>query len=182
MGGPMNVHQHRTFPWLADEKSYISRCIARSKLVLGICLGAQLLADVLGAHVVRNPHVEIGWFPVTLTREAAHSRIFRDLPGRFVPFHWHGDTFSTPPGALRTVQSEACANQAFQRGDRLVGLQFHLDYKQESLRLMMENCGEELVEAPSVQTAEEMLRESARLETTRELLDTFMDRMAEANS
>ena len=182
MGGPMNVHQHRTYPWLATEKAYVRRCMDQRKLILGICLGAQILADVLGGDVVRNPHVEIGWHPVSLTSEAEHSRIFRELPHRFVPFHWHGDTFATPPGCLRTAQSEACANQAFQWGDRIVGLQFHLDYTAESVRMMLEHCRDELVEAPYVQSPEEMAADPERLDATRDLLYTFMDRMAEANS
>jgi GMP synthase-like glutamine amidotransferase len=93
MGGPMNIHEEDRYPWLAKEKEFIHQAIASDKIVLGICLGAQLMADVLGGKVRKNVHREIGWFPVKLMPESRASPIFRVLPEEFMALHWHGDTF-----------------------------------------------------------------------------------------
>ena len=122
MGGPMNIYEHRNHPWLVTEKAAMAQAVADGKRVLGICLGAQLLADVLGGKVVQNPEVEIGWFPVRFA-----SGSLAAFPEELAPLHWHGDTFTIPPGATALASSEACRNQAFAKGSRLVGLQFHLE-------------------------------------------------------
>ena len=100
MGGPMNVCDHDRYPWLVREKAFIGESIGRNKVVLGICLGAQLIADVLGGRITPNREKEIGWFPVSLTGAGLRSPLFQPLPRQFLPFHWHGDTFSIPPGAV----------------------------------------------------------------------------------
>ncbi len=124
MGGAMNVHQHRDFPWLVSEKPWLAAAIASGKRVLGVCLGAQLIADVLGAKVTQNPVKEIGWFPV---RMVARPGVLGEFPAELSVFHWHGDTFEVPSGAVRVAESEACANQGFVVGDRVVALQFHIE-------------------------------------------------------
>ena len=126
MGGPMNIYEDEKYPWLSREKEFIRQAIASDKIVLGICLGAQLIADVLGGSVRRNEYREIGWFAVSLTEEGSTSPIFSVLPKSFVALHWHGDTFAIPPGAMRIAESQACANQAFIKG-KAIGLQFHLE-------------------------------------------------------
>ncbi len=98
MGGPMNIYEEDQYPWLAAEKKSIGKAIEAGKIVLGVCLGAQLIADVLGGRVVRNEHKEIGWFPVSLRPEGVESPVFRSFPPEFQALHWHGDTFSLPPG------------------------------------------------------------------------------------
>ncbi len=177
MGGPMNIHEHDRYPWLVREKQCIADAIHDKKLVLGICLGGQLLADVLGGRVTPNAEKEIGWFPVSLSADASRSPVFQTLPERFLPFHWHGDTFSIPPGALHAAQSEACANQAFQYGDRVIGLQFHLDYSVASIEKMIEHCGDELVDAPHVEASRKLLTDAGRVQPIRELLYRFLDAM-----
>jgi GMP synthase-like glutamine amidotransferase len=177
MGGPMNIDEHDRYPWLVREKQFIAETIGRNKPVLGICLGAQLLADVLGGRVTPNGEKEIGWFPVSLTDGASGLPVFRALPEEFLPFHWHGDTFSIPPGAVHAAGSEACANQAFQYGDRVVGLQFHLDYSAASIGKMIQSCGDELVEAPHIQRSPERLTDPVRVANLRGLLDRFLDAM-----
>ncbi len=122
MGGPMSIHQHRDFPWLPMEKRFIADAIDAGKPVLGICLGAQLLADALGGKVFQNSEKEIGWFPVRMIDRA---RPFAHFPETLMTMHWHGDTFTLPAGARRVAESDATANQAFVFGDRIVGLQFH---------------------------------------------------------
>jgi len=178
MGGPMNVHQYRDYPWLRKEKTFLERAISVGVPILGVCLGAQLLADVLGAKLVQNPHVEIGWFPVRLTCASADSHLFKNLPAEFTAFHWHGDTFEIPPGAVRRAESDACANQAFEYAGRVVGLQFHLEYTADSIRAMLAHCGKELTSASFIQTQEQVLAGFAHLAQMRELLFAFLDSMA----
>jgi len=127
MGGPMNIYEYDRYPWLRDEKRLIRAAVDAGKRVLGVCLGAQLLADVLGGPATRNAHSEIGWFPLSLTTAGRESALFADLPPDFTGFHWHGDTYALPPGATCLAVSEACAQQAFALGQRVLGLQFHLE-------------------------------------------------------
>jgi GMP synthase-like glutamine amidotransferase len=156
MGGPMNVYEHDVYPWLAAEKQFIRQAIDAGKKIVGVCLGAQLLADVLGGRVTANAHKEIGWHTVTLTPQAAQSKVFSALPPELQVFHWHGDTFSLPPGAVHLASSAACENQAFQVGETVLGLQFHMEYTKESIEKMLKFCADELVEAPTIQTPEQI--------------------------
>lgn len=176
MGGPMNIYEHEKYPWLVKEKEFISRSLADDKIVLGICLGAQLMADVLGGRVHRNEQREIGWFPVGLTSAGKSSRIFGVLPEEFVAFHWHGDTFEIPPGAKRTAESLGCRNQAFEMG-KAVGLQFHLESSPDSIDHLIHNCGDELTEGRYVQKPEELLTEMNRFPEARRLMDALLDNM-----
>jgi len=176
MGGSMNIYEEEKYPWLREEKNFITEAIASKKIVLGVCLGSQLAADVLGGRVSKNEHKEIGWFPVTLTEEAKSSPIFSTLPGKFIAFHWHGDTFKIPPGAARIAQSEGCANQVFEYG-RVIGLQFHLEYSAESINLMFRNCGDELVDGKYIQKPEEIISQSSNVVETQKLLDILLDNM-----
>lgn len=167
LGGPMNVYEEDRYPWLAREKRFLGEAIAAGKSVVGVCLGAQLLAAVLGAKVRRNRHKEIGWFPVEWAEHAGRAVDFGLPSERLDAFHWHGDTFDLPAGAIHLARSEACENQAFLWGGRALGLQFHLESTAESVRLLAENCGDELVPGPFVQTAGEIL--SAGPERFREI-------------
>ena len=177
MGGPMNIYEHDRHPWLVREKEFLRESIDRGTLVLGVCLGAQLAADVLGGPVTRNRQKEIGWYEVALTAEGRKSPIFEGFPCPFPAFHWHGDTFAIPPGAVRIAGSEACANQAFQYGDRVVGLQFHLDYSSAGIQRMIRHCGDELVDGPTIQNPQELLATPQRLGQTQALLDQLLDAM-----
>jgi GMP synthase-like glutamine amidotransferase len=127
MGGPMAVHDEETYPWLRREKSFLFEIIKMGVPVIGVCLGAQLVAAVLGAKVVRNPFQEFGFSPVQVTREAARSALFCDLPRSFSPLHWHNDTFAIPEGAVRIAGNDACMNQGFMGPGRVLALQFHLE-------------------------------------------------------
>jgi len=139
----MNIYEDEKYPWLKEVKRFIKRAIEKGKIVLGICLGAQLIADVLGGKVRRNERREIGWHSVSLTPEAQRSEIFGLLPERFIALQWHGDTFDVPPGATWMAKSEACAHQAFQHG-RAMGLQFHLEVSMDSIDDLVKNCSDEL--------------------------------------
>jgi len=139
MGGPMGIYDHDEHPWLVAEKQFIKAAIDADKTVLGICLGAQLMADVLGAKVYPGPQKEIGWFPIRRSDGAPQL-----LPENLTVFHWHGDTFEIPEGAIRLASSTACHNQGFIFNNRAIALQFHMETTPESMEALIENCGEEL--------------------------------------
>ena len=113
MGGPMGVRDETDYPWMANEKALIGAAIAAGKTVIGVCLSAQLIAAALGARVYPNAHREIGWFPVALTDQGRASDLFAFLPHRFEVFHWHGDIFGLPDGAVHLAHSEGCEHQVF---------------------------------------------------------------------
>ena len=177
MGGPMGVGDEALFPWLTREKKAIENAIRASRAVLGICLGAQLIGNVLGAPVYRNEHREIGWFPVELTEPGRSSPLFGSLPERFEAFHWHGDTFDLPAGAIHIARSEACRHQAFQYGDRVVGLQFHLETTPQSAADLVQNCADELVEGPFIQPASDLLAPPERFRVINQAMSELLSRM-----
>lgn len=179
MGGSMNIYEHEKYPWLAPEKKFIANAISKKKIILGICLGSQLIADVLGAKVSRNKDKEIGWFPVQLTTQGKNSRVFNNFPDRFMAIHWHGDTFSIPDGAVRTAQSKACENQAFEYDNgRFVGLQFHLEYSETSIDLMFRNCLDDITEGEYIQKHEEIRNNNDNVREMNRLLFILLGNMA----
>jgi GMP synthase (glutamine-hydrolysing) len=178
MGGPMGVYDDASYPWLAAEKRLIGDAIQAGRHVLGICLGAQLIASVLGADVTRNPEREIGWFPVEWTQEARGSRTLGFTPPVSNVFHWHGDTFSLPAGAQKIARSAACAEQGFLFHDeRVLALQFHLEMRPVDVRGLVEHGRAELMPASYVQNAMKILLHSPQhCRATRALLDPLLDR------
>lgn len=143
MGGSMGANDDEVFDWMPLEKMLISDCINQNKLVLGICLGAQLLAAVLGAKVFANQHKEIGWFEIKLNDNAKQSKLFSSFPTEFITMHWHGDTFEIPQGASMIASSEATKNQAFTyNNEKVVGLQFHPEMTQKAIEGMIDETGE----------------------------------------
>lgn len=179
MGGPMNIYEEEQYPWLAEEKRFIRACIGGGKKVLGICLGAQLIADVLGGPVTRNPEKEIGWMDVLRRETPGQATAFDALPERFTALHWHGDTFAIPPGAVHLASSEACANQAFAYDGRVYGLQFHLESTQESVGELLVHCAGEIVPAPFIQSTE-AIRAGAQehADESNRMLFQFLDALA----
>ncbi len=155
MGGPMSVNDEDQFPWLVPEKKFIKDVIESGKPVLGICLGAQLIASAMGEKVYKNSEKEIGWFPVKCV--SSHDDTKFVFPSSIDVFHWHGETFDLPPEATLIARSEGCENQAFQVGKSVVGLQFHLETTPDSAREIVSNCRAELIPSKYVQTEEEIL-------------------------
>ena len=158
MGGPMSVNDEATLPWLRPEKEFVRAAVAHGVPVIGICLGAQLIASALGARVYRNAAKEIGWVPIRATAGGADTFCF---PEQCTVFYWHGETFDLPAGAVRLAQSAACQNQAFQFKRHVIGLQFHLETTPESAGAILDNCGAELVPGPYVQTEAELRQVTA---------------------
>ena len=157
MGGPMGVGDTAEYPWLAAEQAFIRQSIDAGKTLVGVCLGAQLIAAALGARVYRNAHKEIGWLPIELTPDGQVSELFGWLPRSLQVFHWHGDTFDLPAGALLLAGSAACAHQAFLYDGRVLGLQFHLESTPESVAGITAVCADELVPGPYVQETARIL-------------------------
>ena len=141
MGGPMSVNDEAALPWLRAEKQFVRRAAEDGVAVLGICLGAQLIANAFGGRVYPNAEKEIGWFEIEAAASSGDG--FR-FPPRCMAFHWHGETFDLPAGAARLARSAACENQAFQWGRRVIGLQFHLESTPEAVRVLVEHGREEL--------------------------------------
>lgn len=172
MGGPMSVNNVGDHPWLAAEREFIRRWIDADRPLLGVCLGAQLIASVLGARVYPNAVKEIGWFPVTPVTPAA-GNAFRFPPAQRV-FHWHGETFDLPAGAIHLARSAGCDHQAFQIGRHVIGLQFHLDTTPETAAALITNCRAELSPAPYVQDEATLLSEPT---DTYRAINTLMARL-----
>lgn len=160
MGGPMGVYDDDIYPWLATEKVLIADAIAAGKKIIGICLGAQLIACVLGTKVTRNVHREIGWFPLQINPNSNHP-VASILASCNKVFHWHGDTFALPPQAQLIASSQACAHQAYVIDNQIYGFQFHLETTEASARALIQHCAEDLDHSMYVQNAEEMLRDKA---------------------
>ncbi|MEM8953253.1 MAG: type 1 glutamine amidotransferase [Verrucomicrobiota bacterium] len=156
MGGPMGARDEGEYGWMVDEKRLIKEAIEEGKKVLGICLGSQLVASVLGAHVRRNQHEEIGWAPIWLTDEGHGAEVLGHMQSEMPVLHWHRDTFDIPSGAKHLIESAGCRNQAFMYEDRVLGLQFHMEMTRASLRALIDNSGE-LEEGPFVQSGVKML-------------------------
>ena len=175
MGGPMSIHDHRDHPWLPVEKDFLKAVIAARRPILGICLGAQLLADVLGGKVFQNPVKEIGWFPVRMLDRSAP---FAAFPENLTVMHWHGDTFTIPPGARRVAESDACANQAFVSGDRVVGLQFHIELEKVGVEDLAAASLDEAGTAPFIQSREQLLAPPPENEGAVVVLFGLLDELA----
>ncbi len=178
MGGPMNINDEDEYSWLVEEKKFIKSMVDANKVVIGICLGAQLIAHVLDAEVYPNKKKEIGWFPVKLTSEAVNNNLFESFPEVFSVLHWHGDTFDLPNKAIHLLETDACKNQAFLYNEKVLGLQFHLEATPASLKDMIDNCENELVIGEFIQTEEEMVANRSLCNNTNQYLDTLLNKLA----
>ena len=150
MGGSMSINDEDNYPWLVEEKKFIKKIIEAGKPTLGICLGAQLIANSMGSEVLQNPVKEIGWFPIQATKLENNAAF--QFPEEIEVFHWHGETFSLPLGAVQIAESKGCKNQAFQINTNVMGLQFHLETTPESAQAIVDNCRDELVDGEYIQT------------------------------
>jgi len=157
MGGPMSIHDEFEHKWLVEEKRFIEKALADNKIVIGICLGAQLIANVLGARVYSNKFKEIGWFPVVGVGDRGDTILGEIFKDDFMAFHWHGDTFDLPSGAVHIVKSEACENQAFEINKRIFGFQFHMESTVASIEMILGSVKGKLPVSQYIQS-EEVIR------------------------
>ncbi len=171
MGGPMSVNDGHLYPWLDPEKRLIAEALESGRTVVGVCLGAQLIASAMGARVHRSTLPEIGWFPVSRTQPAEAPW----LPATCDAFHWHGETFDLPAGAVRIARSEACENQGFVVGPRVVGLQFHLEATPGSAAALVEAGRKELAPGRFVQSEKEILAPPERFRRINGIMESLLD-------
>jgi GMP synthase (glutamine-hydrolysing) len=143
LGGPMNVYEEDRYHFLRDEDLFIKEAIQRGKAILGICLGAQLIAKALGAKVSKAPAKEIGWYDVSLTEIGSQDPLFSNLPKTFSVFQWHEDTFEIPKAGKLIATSSPTPHQAFRYGEKVYGLQFHLEVTEEMIGEWLETYEEE---------------------------------------
>ncbi|MFT8887974.1 MAG: type 1 glutamine amidotransferase [Ethanoligenens sp.] len=175
MGGPMNIYEEQEHPWIALEKAFIRQAINTGKTVIGICLGSQLIADVIGGKVTRGALPEIGWTPVTWNETAKANPLFAGFPETSVVFEWHYDTFSTlPEEAVVLASSPACAHQAFVYRERVFGFQFHLENTPDMLRGYIAASGDEMVPGPYTQTPEQVMAHPARIAENNAWMAAFL--------
>ncbi len=178
MGGPMNIYEENEYPWLADEKAFISKAVKSGKVIIGLCLGGQLIADAIGGKVTQNPYKEIGWFPIQLSEEARSSPLFSFFPKRPVVFEWDCDTFSVhPEDATCIAENDACSHQAFIYKKRVFGFQFHLENTATIIKDLVENCTGDMIPGVYVQTPEELLNHPEFIKQDNMWMNMFLTKL-----
>ncbi|MCQ2109091.1 MAG: type 1 glutamine amidotransferase [Fibrobacter sp.] len=180
MGGPMSVLEETEYPYFVREKELCRDMVQLGKPILGICLGAQMIANAFGAAIRKNPEKEIGWFPVSFDASVEGGNKVLDLPKKLQAFHWHGETFDIPEAATSFASSEACKNQAFKLGSA-IALQFHVEVTDDSMESMLKNGAEEIEAGLSagrkfVQSAAEIKKaSSANMDKANKALIKILD-------
>jgi GMP synthase-like glutamine amidotransferase len=176
MGGPMGVYDETQHPWLTVEKKFLLEAINAGKKIMGICLGAQLIAGVLGAEVRPNSQREIGWFPLQINPDASHP-LTQILAKSKLVFHWHGDTFALPKGAQLIASSEACTNQAYAIDNQIYGFQFHLETTEASAAALIKHCAADLDNLPYVQNAENIMQDKENFKVINSLMSEVFNQL-----
>lgn len=164
MGGPMSVNDTSSYTWIEHELAFINKAIQKNKAILGICLGAQLIAKAIGGEVIPGRHPEIGWFPIWFNKKQLPNGLQTSVPEALTTFHWHGETFSLPADAFVFASSRETKNQGFIYGDRIIGLQFHPEATQTAIHAFIKNVKHEIVEGKYIQTENGMLEGFANTE------------------
>jgi|SRR6476469_1615033 len=178
LGGAMSVHDEAQFPWLAVEKAFLRQTLRAGKITLGICLGAQLLAEALGGEVKPNPAPEFGFWTVRFSSRVLDHPLLRGWPEKAAVLHWHQDTFTVPPGGQRVGMSAGCANQGFVWGDGIIGLQFHPEMTEEMVEQLIQAEKHELAEEQEfVQTATQIREKLKSVWKGRKLLEALLANM-----
>ena len=172
----MNIYEEERYTYLAGEKVLIRACIKEHKHVLGICLGAQLIADALGEKVFKNWEKEIGWFPVHPDGDNEDHEILSVFPVTFTPFLWHGETFEIPGDARMLGSSDACRNQGFLFGDHVLAQQFHLEITPQIVEVLLEHAAGDITPGDYVQSAGVIRKGIEHCSANRAILFRLLDR------
>jgi GMP synthase (glutamine-hydrolysing) len=181
MGGPMSANDEARYPFLKKELPFIRQGLKLGKPVMGICLGAQLMAKSLGAMVYPGPYKEIGWYFLNQTPSAKSDPLFSLLDSCFLVFQWHGETFDLPNGGICLAGNEAYPSQAFRFGEWAYGLQFHFEVTESMIKTWLGHWGEEIKKAkPQPLTAQDIVRDSrVYLERLQKQVRVFFGRYLE---
>lgn len=157
LGGPMNVYEEDKYSFLKDEDELIKSALKNDIPMLGLCLGAQLIAKAVDAKVRKSPEKEIGWFKVNLTDDGIEDPLFQGLESEIDVFQWHGDTFDIPDKGLHIALSKACLNQAFRYNDNVYALQFHLEVTKDMVREWLDAYSNEIASMSDIVNREEII-------------------------
>lgn len=180
LGGRMGAYEEKEYPWLKAEKKFIREAIDAGKYVLGICLGVQLLADVLGGKVYPHEYQEAGWWRLELTDEARDFPLFKGMPDAFTAFEHHGDTFDLPEGAVRLATSKGCMNQALAFGERVVGIQFHPEFTESQISSLVTDPGSQVEPGDFTQDPAEWVNKQELVDGAKSVLFTLLNNMEAA--
>lgn len=163
MGGPQSPRESDQFPYLRYEMELIQQSIKRNQWVLGVCLGAQLIAESYGAQTLKSPNKEVGVFPIQLTQEGKENPLLKDFPESLKVMHWHNDMPGLPEDAVTLANSLGCPRQIIQFAPRVYGFQCHMELMQSDIDQLITHCPEDLIAGKYIQTANQMLQEDLTL-------------------
>jgi|APIni6443716594_1056825.scaffolds.fasta_scaffold08656_3 GMP synthase (glutamine-hydrolysing) len=175
MGGAMGVYDSNQYPWILSELEFIKEAIHSGKIVIGVCLGSQLIASALGARVYKNAEPEIGFWPVIFSKEAQRDNVFRHFPSNLNVMHFHFDTFTLPEGAILMAKSIVTPVQAFRFGNNVFALQFHSELTESNLPVFTRELASEIVTGSLVQNPVEMLQKKEFCRLNNEILSQVLD-------
>jgi GMP synthase-like glutamine amidotransferase len=182
MGGPMSVNDETAFGWLKPEKELVRQTLAAGKKILGVCLGAQMIASALGARVYPNALKEIGWFPLEATTMGKAHPLLAGLPAVLNAFHWHGETYDLPQGVSHLYRSSVCENQVYALGVQVLALQCHVEVTFESMQAMIDHGRDELdLQKPFIQAEAAMLAQQEKLGLLKPLVFQLLDHFVSLN-
>lgn len=181
MGGPQSPLATDKYPYLINEIEFIKKAIINRKRVIGICLGAQLIAEALGAKTERSPNREIGMYPIELLPDAQLDPVFMLFPNKFDVMHWHNDMPGLTKDMVLLAKSDGCPRQAYRYGDRIYGFQCHFEMTPELIKGMIKNCSEDLINGAYIRTKEELLQSDCKpMNRNMEFILNHLEQLSEA--
>ena len=175
MGGPMNVFDYHIYPWVEEEIEWVGAFIQSGKPVIGICLGAQIIAAALEAEVYPGTQKEIGWHSLQFLPSVGEYMIWKEHPGTRKVFQWHGDTFDIPENTIHIASSPAFPSQGYIFEKQVVALQFHLEVTHKGVQDLIENCKDEIVPAAYIQSADAMIADTKHYKSNQQLMFQLLD-------
>jgi len=175
MGGKMGVNDFEEFPWISDEIEFIKKVIQSEKIVIGICLGSQLVAKALGARVYKNIEQEIGFMPVYFNKSALNDSVFRHFPAELTVMHMHFDVFDLPSGATLMANSAVTPCQAFRYMKNVFAFQFHFEITESNAPVFIREITPEIIPGKHVQTPDEMLSQIICCRHNNQIFNNILD-------
>jgi GMP synthase-like glutamine amidotransferase len=175
MGGAMGVNDSDQYPWILSEIEFIKEVIHSGKIVIGICLGSQMIASALGARVYKNTEPEMGFWPIKFSKSAKQDSVFRHFPDKLDVMHFHFDAFTLPEGAVAMAESPVTPVQAFRYGSNVFALQFHSELTESSAPIFIRELASEIIPGSLVQNPPEMLQNIRYCRLNNEILSKVLD-------